>query len=269
MARLRRAASLLCSRSRSRLERRRGCGSARSRFVALAPLAARLGRPHALRPLAGGARRRRARRARRRRRPARPRRCSALAVAAKLYPAVLAAARARLRLAARAAGARRSSAAALVRRRVALASSSRSSSLAPGRGLGQPRRASSARPLQIESLGAALLLAAHHVSGSASTMRLEPRLAEPRRRRRRTRSRSSQTVAPGRRARRGLDLVRARARPTRERLVRARAAAVCRVRRVREGALAAVPDLADPARAARPRAARAAPRRRCSRSRSS
>ena len=37
------------------------------------------------------------------------------------------------------------------------------------------------RPLQIESLGSALLLAAHHAGGLGADARLEPRLAEPRR----------------------------------------------------------------------------------------
>ena len=66
------------------------------------------------------------------------------------------------------------------------------------------------RPLQIETLGSAILLAAHQAFGLAITMQVEPRLAEPRRARCRPgspRCRPSLQVA---RARRRLGRVRAR-----------------------------------------------------------
>ena len=82
------------------------------------------------------------------------------------------------------------------------------------------------RPLQIESLGSALLLAAHQAFGLAITMKGEPRLAEPRRDAA-GRARGVPDRAPGRRARRASGSRSRAARPTRERLVRYSAAAVC------------------------------------------
>ena len=74
-------------------------------------------------------------------------------------------------------------------------------------------------------------------------------------------ARASRCSASGPRSRAG--------RPTPERLVRFSAASRGRLRRARQGALAAVPDLADPARAARRAAAAGSPPRRCSASRCS
>ena len=80
------------------------------------------------------------------------------------------------------------------------------------------------RPLQIESLGAALLLAAHHVGRARADARLEPRLAEPRRLAARRRRRRLERAARAR-ARRDLGR-RARGPATPERLVRYSAASV-------------------------------------------
>ena len=206
----------------------------RSRFAALAPLAARLGRALALRPLAGGAHGR-----------GRSPRSSpdgsgsaagvlGLAVAAKIYPAVL------VPLALVCVWRRRGRREALVClgvfaavRRARLPAVRRARA---ARGLAQPRPTQTSRPLQIETLGAAVLLVAHQVGGLGIDDALEPRLAEPRRRRP-GRARGRPDGPPGRGARRRLGLVRARRRPTRERLVRAR----------------------------RPRSARSSPSARCSR----
>ena len=110
------------------------------------------------------------------------------------------------------------------------------------------------RPLQIESLGAALLLAAHHTFGLGLTM---------------DSSHGSQNLAgagpdtlavvlsrpPARRLARDLDPVRPRPGHARTAAPRERRGPGC-LRGVREGAVAAVPDLADPGRPARRRAAR-------------
>ena len=103
------------------------------------------------------------------------------------------------------------------------------------------------RPLQIESLGAGLLLVSHHVFGTGVTMES---------------SHGSQNLAGTTPdalavaqsvlqlvdARRGLDPVRARTGDADEAPLRERRRPG-RVRRARQGALAAVPDLADPGRA--------------------
>ena len=136
------------SSSASRPPRRRRCVRRRSR-----PLAARLGGPVALRPLAGRAHRRRARGARSPAAPARAGRCSG-GGRGEAVPARARAARARLGAgrggAAHAALARRS-------RRASRCVRARSPSLAP-RGVWDSSRGQLSRPLQIESLGSALLL---------------------------------------------------------------------------------------------------------------
>ena len=187
-----------------------------------------------------------------------------LAVAAKLFPAVLVPHRRSLDLAPRAAAARRSSAS---------ASSPRSSALvflpfvvlAP-HGVWHSVTTQTSRPLQIETLGAGVLLVAHAVGGLGITMRP---------------SHGSQNLAGS--APDALAVVQtilqaaallatwiwfARG-PVDARAARPRVGdGGLRVRRLRQGALAAVPDLADPARAARPRPARARRRARCWRRRS-
>ena len=106
------------------------------------------------------------------------------------------------------------------------------------------------RPLQIESLGASLLLAAHQLGlyeptvvsshGSQNLAGVAPR-----------RSRDRADRAPGGRARRCLGRSSPAAPRRPARLVAACAGVGRRLRRLREGALAAVPDLARAARAAR------------------
>ena len=99
------------------------------------------------------------------------------------------------------------------------------------------------RPLQIETLGSAILLAAHQAFGLAITMKGEPRLAEPRRDAA-ERARGVPDRAPGR-SRSSPSGSRSRAARRRPRAARALLGrGGLRVRRAREGALAAVPDLA-------------------------
>ena len=83
-----------------------------------------------------------------------------------------------------------------VRRRRGRAASSRSPPLAPG-GIRHSLTGQLDRPLQVESLGAAILMAAHHLGGLSLTTATSARLAGPRRR-------------TARRGRRGLDGARAR-----------------------------------------------------------
>ena len=109
------------------------------------------------------------------------------------------------------------------------------------------------RPLQIESLGSALFLAAHHLLGLRRRDALRPRLAEPPRDgtavaavllsvvQVATCSSGSGSVRPG----------------TPAELVRWSAAALVAFVALGQGALAAVPDLARPGRAARRRPPRA------------
>ncbi len=194
MAACRRRASSCCVAR----TRRRACVAAPLAFVAVAPLAARVRRPQPLRPLAGGARRWR-------RWPCflagRVRLGSGLlglATAAKVYPAVLAAARSSPTCGGRVAGARRSSAA-VVLAVIASRSSSPVRAALPGRRLGQ--RSGARRPAAPDReprLGDPARRAS--ASSARSDDGVEPRLAESRRGTRRTRSRSSQTLLAGRRA---------------------------------------------------------------------
>ena len=103
------------------------------------------------------------------------------------------------------------------------------------------------RPLQIESLGAALLLVSHHVFGTGVTMEsshgsqnLAGTTADA--------FAVAQSVLQLSTLARGLDPVRARPGDADEAPLRERRRPG-RVRRARQGALAAVPDLADPGRA--------------------
>ena len=136
-------------------------------FVALAPLAARPGRSDALRPLAGGADRSCAGRARLGPPPARARRARRRGRGEAL-PGRAGSARGRLRLAAR--GRREALVcAAVLAGRGRGSSSSRSSCCRP-RGLWHSFSGQASRPLQIESLGAGLLLVAHQLFGTGVTM---------------------------------------------------------------------------------------------------
>ena len=117
------------------------------------------------------------------------------------------------------------------------------------------------RPLQVESLGAALLLVGAPRLRLRARRRDEPRLAECRRHGG-GRARRGVDGRAGGRAR--LDLVVVCARPGDRRRARPRERrGGLRVRRLRQGAVAAVPDLADPRRAARARSARAVGDARC------
>ena len=114
------------------------------------------------------------------------------------------------------------------------------------------------RPLQIESLGAGMLLALHHVTGMRPRLELGPRLAEPRRDGCRDRwpvlSRVAQLAVLA-----WLWIRFARRRADRDALVVASAAAVVAFVALGEGDLAAVPGLAArPPAAARWRAAASA-----------
>ncbi len=146
-------------------------------FAALAPLLLGSVDPQPLRPLAGRARRRRARGAR-----VRTARLGhallGLGVAAKLYPGVSCRSAWRY-MWKRAGGGRRSSVSALVAGVVAARLPPVLHPVARRR-LAQPQRPAR-RPLQVESLGAALLLVGHHVFGLGVDGRDEPRLAEHRR----------------------------------------------------------------------------------------
>ncbi len=214
--------------------------------------------PLALRPLAGAARHRRARRAARRPAPARLGGCSALAVAAKLWPFVL------VPLAFALGGGARPRCARRTRRRA------RPSPLAvvPVRG---PRAARALRQRPRAGRPAAAdreprRVAAHHVRAPARS------------RRRTARRTSSATARSPRRssAVAGVAIValwlaflRGPDRPRTSAPVLG--GLRLRLRRVRQGALAAVPALARPTRAARARPARVSrrpacsPRRSCSR----
>ena len=114
------------------------------------------------------------------------------------------------------------------------------------------------RPLQIETLGSGVLLVLHAVAGARGDDAVEPRLAEPRGRRA-GRARGPADDRAGGGGDRGLGLVRARTGRPRSARARVRRGGL-RLHRLRQGALAAVPDLARAARAAR-RAAAAAWRR--------
>ena len=129
---------------------------------------ARLGRPLAVRPLAGRAHRRRARRVPRRGGPARARPSSVLAFAAKLYPLLL------LPLALVWVWRRRGTRAAAVCAGVfvvaALVCFLPFLILSP-HGVWDSLTRQTNRPLQIETLGAGVLLALHQVAGIGLTMR--------------------------------------------------------------------------------------------------
>ena len=138
----------------------------------------RPGRALALRPLARRADRRRAGGARRRARPARRRRARRSPSRRSSTRSCCCRSRSRTS-GGGAAGARRSSAQRAIAAVVAVASC-RSSSLAPG-GVWDSLWGQASRPLQIESLGSALLLVAHSVFGTGDHDGVGPRLAEPRR----------------------------------------------------------------------------------------
>ena len=197
----------------------------RSRFVALAPLvlgsvsspASTSGRPRSPSPALAALVSRAA--------AARVRACSALGGRGEALPGRARPARARLRLAdarpargARSASACAAAVAARGRRPVPRARA--------GRALGRASSRQAARPLQIESLGSALLLAAHQVGGldaddrdRATARRTSPGRCP-------TRSAPSQTRAARRRAARHLGRCPRAAPPTPERLVRYAAASV-------------------------------------------
>ena len=164
----------------------------------------------------------------------------------------------------RAGGARRSSARGLLRRRRRRRRSCRSS-CSPRTASGTASAVRLSRPLQIESLGAALLLAAHHAFGLGLDDGLEPRLAEPRAATGRTRSPSFSAVAAARRACSRL-WIRVRPRPGRRaselRPLTPRRAS-CAFVALREGAVAAVPDLARSRSCRSSRGRRGAARVRC------
>ena len=136
------------------------------------------------------------------------------------------------------------------RRSLAARLPARSSCVAP-HGVWASLRGQASRPLQIESLGAALFT---YLRPPARD--LVARLAERRRARRGRGGRSASRRSPCSLA---LWVAFARGPATRRAVPALRRRGGVRVHRVRQGAVAAVPALARPARAARPRP----PRRRC------
>ena len=225
------------------------------------PAPARVGRADAIRPLSGGARRRRARRARA---PARPARLRA-ARRRRGREALSRPCSSRSRSATSGGGAavaRRSSASRSAPAVVALAFLP-FLVVAPGRRRAQPRAAAlAAAPDREPRLGA---LPRRPSPGRARRRdALGPRLAEPLRDGNRSDGGRAQP-RPDRSAR--LDLAAAAGDERGARSLERRRPR--RVRRAREGALAAVPDLARAGRSARRRASAGCARRRCSRSRSS
>ena len=239
---------LLSLEAGPRADRRRRSASRR-----LAPLAARLGRALAVRPLAGGA-------GHRRRWPrsspdgnASARACSGSR--SRRSSSRLCSLRSRQSGSGAARGRREALVCLGVVRRACSRSASSRSSCSRRTASGTASRRQTSRPLQIESFGAAVLLVAHVAGGLGITMRS---------------SHGSQNLvgtAPDALAA-VQTVVQAAALvatwiwfargPVDARAARARVGGGgLRVRRLRQGALAAVPDLADPARAARPRPARA------------
>ncbi len=94
-------------------------------------------------------------------------------------------------------------------------------------GSGTALTTQTSRPLQIETLGAGVLLVAARGRRARDHDEVEPRLAEPRRQRARTRSRSLQTIAPGGRGDRASGSGSRAGRPTASGSCARSAAAVC------------------------------------------
>ena len=242
-----------CAR-RARRSCRRALGrSAPLVFVALCAARARVGRAHALRPLA--------RRAHRSARSPRSRAaatgsapgCSGSARRRSSSRSCCSRSRSRGR-GAGAAGARRSCCGGDLRRRGRARLPAVPRALA-GRDVAEPRAAADAAAPDRDARRGAPARRAPGRSGSAITMMVEPRLAEPRRHA----AGRARGVAVGRsRSPRSsrIWVAFARGPATASGSSRYSAAAIVRVRRARQGALAAVPDLARAARRARPRPAR-------------
>ena len=132
--------------------------------------------------------------------------------------------------------------------------------LSPG-GVAHSFHAQFARPLQLESLGASMLIALHHVVGYAARRRVVVRLAEPQRPGH-AHAAAIVTSVAGLLALAALYVAFARGHGGRRRPPPLRRRRGRRHARVRQGLLAAVPDLAHPARPARARPARRSARAR-------